>query len=237
MASADQRVNVGSDDSGVTVHVSGTSKGTGGHTSHAPARPRRPSGCARRLVPAAEPRYLRNGRPGPPMPPAPTLASRPYHVYCGSRYVTSIWVTPGAPSNATDLLAHLDFPVLHVGVNPTTGLTGLATWFWIDGYDGHPLTLTRSGDGISIDVEVSASALSWDFGDGTVVTAGYGRPYPQHSDVSHTYERRGTYTITVSYAFHARYRVNGGSWADIDPVDRVASLEYTVREVRSVLTA
>ena len=135
-----------------------------------------------------------------------------------------------------ELLARVDFPELRIGANPQPGLTGLPSWFWIEGYDGKPLVVRRAAPGITVDIEVRAGPLTWDFGDGTVVVAGYGRPYPEPSDVAHTYERRGTHTVTVRYAFTARYRVNGAAWAELDAVGRVASRTYPVREVRSLLT-
>ncbi len=129
---------------------------------------------------------------------------------------------------------------MQIVTNPQRPLTGLETWFWIDGYDGTPLTAAQAGFGISIDLEVGLTGVRWDFGDGTHLDAplgtGLGTAYPARSDVVHTYETRGTYTVGVAFTYTARYRLDGGEWIDLQAVARSVERPADVVEVRSLLT-
>ena len=174
--------------------------------------------------------------------PPPSPDHRPFHVLCGERYITTVWAIPRAAVAAIaqrvarQLLARVEFPTLEIGVNPTTGLAGLESWYWIDGYDGRPVTAARAEFGISIELEVRVSDVRWEFGDGTTVVAGLGERYPARSSVTHTYERSGAYTVGAGFGYRSRYRVDGGEWTDLEAVPRTAERSYDVREVRSALT-
>ena len=253
-AAAEERVNTLADDRGVTVHVVSQSTGAAGSTG---SRTRtstfssRPSGCRRSYVPADSPSYLHSGavyaapgwsEPAGPMPPAPSPVHRPYHVFCRDRYITSVWIAPPDALGATtagvvrELLARIEFPRVDIHVSPVPGLTGMASWFWLDGYTESPIGESRSALGISIDLELRAVGLSWDFGDGTTVVAGPGSAPPEPSSVQHVYERKGIYTVAVGFGWQVRYRVNGGAWTELDVVSRRVTRAYQVREIRSLLT-
>ena len=42
---------------------------------------------------------------------------------------------------------------------PDTGLVALPSWFWIDGYDGTPITASESLGGVTVEVEITAQAV------------------------------------------------------------------------------
>jgi hypothetical protein len=163
-------------------------------------------------------------------------------VFCRERYVTSVWIVPPDALGATtagvvrELLARIEFPRVDIHVSPVPGLTGMASWFWLDGYTESPIGESRSALGISIDLELRAVGLSWDFGDGTSVVAGPGSAPPGPSSVRHVYERKGTYPVAVGFGWKVRYRVNQGAWTDLEVVSRRVARTYEIREIRSLLT-
>jgi hypothetical protein len=212
------------------------------------------SGCLRRWVPTAYPTYLRRSPVRPdrlvrPMPPSPGPGYVAYHVFCGDAYVTSVWLPPSAfgaaapfvdvRAIAEELLRDLPYPPARIGASPESrGLTGLESWFWVEGYTG-PLRDAVDGLGMRVEVEATPASVRWDFGDGTVAVAGtLGRPAPARSDVVHTYEqrRRGSGApVRATVRLAARYRVDGGPWEALDPVFRTATRGYPVAESRAAL--
>ncbi|MGZ4803340.1 MAG: hypothetical protein ACXV9P_12100 [Acidimicrobiia bacterium] len=211
-------------------------------------------GCQRRWVPTKYPRYLRPrvGNPdihSTPMPPAPRPDYVAYFVYCDGTYLDSVWLLPSAFSptaGAVDVLAiaeqlvrDLPYPAATVGVSPEgRGLTGLESWFWVNGYSG-PLHDAVTGLGLRVEVEAVPGAVRWDFGDGTPPQAGtLGTAAPTRSDVVHTYETRSRATplsIHATVRLDVRYRVNDEPWQALDPVVRVATRAYPVAESRAAL--
>jgi hypothetical protein len=239
-AAADRNhVDAGTDDGGASVHVIERSisdgAGAGGNASG--------GGCARTYVATTGLFYkFPQARFDVPLGPAPSPFHQAFDVYCGSTYVATVWAIPQAAAAAIgaelarEMLARVEFPPARIATNPARGLTGLESWFWIDGTDGAPITLSRSEFGISVDLEVRLSGITWDFGDGTRVDAGLGRVFPAASDVTHTYEARGRRILRAAFRFTARYRVDGGPFVDLGPVPRTISRTYDVVEVRGLLT-
>lgn len=214
----------------------------------------RPADCRREWVLALAPVYLRpqpHGLPGEEfLPPPPSPDHRAYHVFCDGHYVTTVWLLPtqftAAPQGPTvrdlaeELVRDLPFPAAAVGVSPgSRGLTGLESWYWVEGYDGAALTDSVTGFGLTVDVEARPAAVRWDFGDGTEpADAGLGLPFPLRSTVTHVYERRSPaagFTVRVDFELAARYRVDGGDWIDLSSVTRSAQRTYPVVESRAQL--
>lgn len=177
--------------------------------------------------------------PPQPLPPAPSAQHRPFHVFCGTRYVNTVWwLAPTTVREAVrvahELIAHARYPSVHLGVNPVRGITGLATWCWA-APDPNPVLMLR-GNGPAIDIELRVTDLKWSFGDTPGTTAsGLGVPYPQPSPVAHVYERKGAYTVTGNVQVLGRY------WyeellEDVPGANPVAT-GYEVAEVRSLLHA
>ena len=210
-------------------------------------------GCRRRWVPAAAPFYLRKSRlrgdiRPVPMPPAPSEAHVPYHVYCDGDYITSVWLTPSQfqatppvdPRAMAERLARdLPYPPATIGVSPAArGLTGLESWFWVDGSRG-PISDAVEGFGLLVEVEAWPAAATWDFGDGSGPQRGsLGQPAPGRSEVRHAYERRSRgapFTVRATVRLDVRWRQNGGPWEPLPPVFRTATRAYPVAESRSVL--
>jgi hypothetical protein len=256
-ASADTTVGVSTDPAGAHVRLArrgtwielrapGGASGSGGSGAT--------TGCQRRWVPTKYPRFLNPGHVDPdihytPMPPAPSPDDIAYYVYCDGIYVTSVWLAPNAfapAAGAVDVLAiaeqlvrDLPYPDATVRVSPEgRGLTGLESWFWVDGYTG---TVRDAVDELGVHVEVEAvpASVRWSFGDGTPAQPGtLGVAAPARSDVVHTFEQRSrASSIRASVRLEVRYRVDGEAWQALDPVFRIAARTYPVAESRAALVA
>lgn len=190
-------------------------------------------------------------------------AAHPDHVFasvsCDDGFFAFIWIPVGTPAGATvqvvfvdddgvdpvaialELLNHLPIPDIAIDANPATGLVALPSWFWLDGYDGSPISSSDALPGVAVDVEVEPLVYRWSFGDGTTEdTASLGQRFPAESDIRHVYEQSslaagGAYVVTVEVTFSARYRVNGGAWEALEPITRSFSNDYPVQQLQSVL--
>ena len=167
----------------------------------------------------------------------------------------------------TDVLEDVPLPTARVRMNPDLGLVAVPTWFWVEGYDGRAFGVSRQinipaeiGDDVpvadvprddprrrptsmSIAVTVRPSRYEWSFGDGSrLVARTLGKPYPQASDVKHTYEESSLrspsgYTVGLTIEFAAEYRINGGAAQALPPILRSYESSYRVQEIQPVLTS
>lgn len=197
--------------------------------------------CTQDWRPAVPAAYLdADGSPSDPtrpLPPAPTAEHRAFHVFCGGRYVGTVWVAPrDTPSTVAtlgrDLVAGARYPSVRPAVNPTLGITGLASWFWATPDDA-PVRMLP-GNGPPIDVELRIDAVRWRFGDGTTASVlGFGVPHPAVSPVQHGFERTGTFTVEARVNLVGRVR---GEELDVElPGAHTVTLRHDVAQVRSLL--
>jgi len=197
----------------------------------------RPAASATFLTPAGTPT-----EPPEPLAAPPGLAYTPYHLFCGGRYITTAWRAPvnsvfESVRLAREIIAHAVSPTAQLGANPARGLTGLASWFWAEP-DAAPLLLVH-GNGPDLDVELRIDTVKWKFGDpesGANSASGLGARYPTPSPVAHTYERKGSYTVTADLVIAGRY------WYEelfdaLPPSTRTVTLRHDVVEIRSLLHA
>jgi hypothetical protein len=183
----------------------------------------------------------------------------PWTVQCDDGFFGVVWVPtdtnpanvqvvvgPPAPidpvSIAAELRDHLSVPNMAISANPGTGLVALPSWFWIDGYDGAPISSSDTLGGVTVEVQIVPQRYTWNFGDGTTLeTSSPGKPYPAQSDVQHAYEQSsfgagGAFAVTVEINFSAQYRVNGGAWQSLAAITRSFRSDYPVQQLQSVLT-
>jgi hypothetical protein len=203
-----------------------------------------PVRCTQDWRPASSPEYLTpTGDPTDPpqaLAAPPTPAFRPYHLFCDGQYITTLWRNPvssvfEAVRLAREIIAHAVYPAARLGVNPTRGITGLPSWFWAEP-DAAPLLMVH-GNGPDLDVELRVDTVRWRFGDPSSpanTATGVGARYPTPSPVAHTYERKGSYTITADLVLSGRY------WYEelfdaLPPSTRTATLRHDVVEIRSLL--
>ena len=166
-----------------------------------------------------------------------------------------------------DILQDVPLPTAKVRMNPDLGLVAVPTWFWLEGYDGRAFGASRRvnipaeiGADVSFDdvprddprrrptamtvtVTVRPSRYEWSFGDDTrLVASTLGKPYPQASDVKHTYEFSSLhspagFTVGLTIEFAAEYRINGGAAQALPPIRRSYESSYRVQEIQPVLTS
>jgi len=183
----------------------------------------------------------------------------PYGLYCDGSFQGIVWLPAEASATgvqvvadpgetvdpvslALSLLDRMPLPEMRIRFNPDTGLVALASWFWVEGYDGAPIRRTATLGPITVDVDVTPSSYRWSFGDGaSLETASLGKPYPQESDLRHTYERSslgagGAYQISLEITFAVQFSVNGGPSQPLAPIARSLSAPYPVQQAQSVLT-
>jgi len=196
-----------------------------------------PGAFALRITPSGDYREV-------PMDPAPGPEYRTYHVWCDDRFVASVWLRPeqfgvDPRAIAEELVRDLPYPAATVGASPDgRGLTGLESWFWVDGYSGAPIVDTVTELGMTVTVEAVPSMVAWDFGDGTTANdVGLGAPPPGRSSVVHTFEIRSrpAYRVRALIRLAVRWRLGAGPWQTLAPVVRTALRVYPVVESRAAL--
>jgi hypothetical protein len=183
----------------------------------------------------------------------------PYALYCDGAFQGIVWlpsttdpstvrvaVDPGGSVDsvalAQSLLSRIPLPEITIGVNPSTGLVALPSWFWVDGYDGAPITASASLGGVTVTVELTPDGYRWRFGDGgELATQSLGRRYPERSDLTHQYEQSslqagGAYTVRLEVTFRVRFLVSGGGAGELPPITRTYTADYRVQQAQAVLT-
>jgi PKD domain len=158
------------------------------------------------------------------------------------------WPGPGAPPpvapspsdiarSAFDRAISLA-PSPELSVAPADiGLTGLDSYFWLE---DPPTAISASAGVPGLTVTASASPVQfvWDFGDGNdKVTETSGTPWTPHSDgdISHLYETKGIYDLSVEVIWAASYRINGGPPTSLGYFSTSDTRTYPVREMVAVL--
>lgn len=174
-----------------------------------------------------------------------------YSIYCDGEHVGFTWrpIDPDRPPGPTpprEVAMHLreeiPMPQVTIRVNPETGLVGTESWFWVEGYEGAPITESTDAFGELVEVEASVDRYEWSFGDGkTQRSSSLGRPYPERSGVRHLYERSSArladgYQVQVRFLFSVRYRVAGGEWSQLPGITRTVSFRYPVKESQAVIS-
>ena len=87
-----------------------------------------------------------------------------------------------------------------------------------------PVVLSTMSLGQRVEVEATPAVWSFDFGDGVVVgpTRDPGGPYPVLTN-SHAYSAVGVFGVVVTTTYTGRFRVDGGSWQDVEGTASVTS--------------
>ena len=134
-------------------------------------------------------------------------------------YLIPYWslTAPAAPPEpetlAQQAFASMQLQAVRVGIVPearagSVGLVGMPNWMWVSAPDPQtfgPITRTASAGGWTVAATAKVATVSWDMGDGRVVTcAGPGTPYDvsygaeSSPDCGHTYTRQGDYTVRAT---------------------------------------
>ena len=108
---------------------------------------------------------------------------------------------PPPPPSALELFRQAPLPAPEVHVSPRVrGLVGLETWLWWGAdVDVPPLTVTAGEWSASIEVE--AASITWDLGNGDVLTSADPGHGPRRPALTYVYESQCDCTITLSVAW------------------------------------
>ena len=117
------------------------------------------------------------------------------------------------------------------------GLTGLDSYFWLA---DPPTTVSATAGvpGLPVTAQAVPVQFIWSFGDGQeLVTTNAGTRWTPYSKgaISHLYETKGIYDLSVSVIWAASYSVNGGSWTPIGNFSTSDARRYPVREMVALL--
>jgi hypothetical protein len=182
------------------------------------------------------------------VPAPPNEEARLYALYCDDEYRGLAWLgasdfaaTPTEPV-VQELVRRIEVLPAQLAVRPDTrGVTGIPSLFWVEGYDGEPISESLSAFGLTVQVQATMTDVVWDFGDGTPpVHAGLGEAWPQRSSVRHTYADPSTgsgFPVTVSVTLQPSFSVNGGAPVQLAPIVLTFTRAYLVREVQAVRNA
>ena len=138
---------------------------------------------------------------------------------------------------ANEASSRQPWPVLRFGVNPSVGLTGLPSWFWLSGSASMADAVASSGP-LTVSVRARLEGISWEFGDGLgYASLDLGQAYPAQSDIQHLYQT-DTYRVTNGYTVIAilrylvTYSVNNGPWKTLGVKTRPISQQYVVYQLQ-----
>jgi hypothetical protein len=210
-----------------------------GHANVTPAASSAPGPvtCLQQWRPATEPVALDpQGRPGgAPLPPAPSPAHQPFHVFCDDHYVATVWLarpttTVEAVRVAREVVARAEWPSVTLGVNPTVGITGIPGWFWAT---PEPAVTMFPGDGPGFTLDLHVETVRWTFGDGGSAS-GLGLAFPSASPVTHLWRRTGTYDVTATVVVAGRLRREELD-LPLPAGHHTRTLRHDVAQVRSLL--
>jgi hypothetical protein len=179
------------------------------------------------------------------VPEAPEGEARLYALYCDDEYRGLAWLGPSdfaaSPTEPVvqELVRRIEVLPAQLAVRPDTrGVTGIPSLFWVEGYDGEPISESLSAFGLTVQVQATMTDVVWDFGDGTPpVHAGLGEAWPERSSVQHTYADPSTgagHPVTVSVTLQPSFSVNGGAPTQLAPIVLTFTRSYVVREVQAV---
>jgi hypothetical protein len=240
--------SAGYDPNGISATASTQPTGSG-TTSTAPSYIYRP--VPGNSVPGACPTQ-NNGLVSNPCAGIPTSACPPaqtgYYVYDSNGNALGLVCVPNPTDSllppTTPEIALADqassrqpWPALKFGINPTAGLTGLPSWFWLSGSAAMPDAVASSGP-LTVRVQARLAGVSWEFGDGLGFdSVDLGQSYPVQSDIQHlyqtdTYRLSNGYTVVAILRYLVTYSVNGGPWNTLGVKTRPFSQQYLVYQLQ-----
>ncbi len=130
---------------------------------------------------------------------------------------------------------------------PRLGLTGFESWLWL--WPQPAVEVVRETYlGVDYEIRAVPVGVTWDFGDGATTSldggAGFGRPFPARSPVTHVYPSysRPGYAIHAAVRYDVSWRaLVGGSWLGpypLGPIVRDATpVLYPVMQAQPELIA
>lgn len=113
------------------------------------------------------------------------------------------------------------------------GLTGLRSFFWLD-HAPPTVWATASVPGVVVTAQAEPVTYGWSFGEGPArTTEDIGRAWSRRApgSISHTYEGRGRYRVSVEVIWQARWRIGSGRWMHLGYFSNSTERRYPVRQL------
>ncbi|WP_218617496.1 hypothetical protein [Cryptosporangium aurantiacum] len=139
-----------------------------------------------------------------------------------------------------------------IGVAPSTdgqGLVGLPVWLWteVTPETWGPLEQTTAVTGIAVTVRAEATSITWELGDGTVITCnGPGTPYDasygnaESPDCGHRYTKSsrsqadGVYTVTGTTHWNVVWQIVGTAETGVIATTAQSETQIRIDELQVV---
>jgi PKD domain-containing protein len=142
-----------------------------------------------------------------------------------------------APPTMEEVLDEAAIPQPAIAVNPSTeGITGMESWFWLTDVET-TVAVTAELAGYQVTTNLEAVAYRWTIGDEATHTSTSPGSEADPA-VRHTFDRKGTHTITVEMVWQGSYTYSGfGVDETVDGLEATTegSVDYTVVEIVSVV--
>lgn len=201
------------------------------------------------LVTTAWPPVVQGGaiiKPGTGFQAACPPGQTGYYVYDSSGQPLGTVCVPTATAGTPNELALAEaassrqpWPSLVVGVNPSKGLTGLSSWFWLTPPNASMPPASATAGPLTVTVRASLIDVLWNFGDGTEMDSGLnlGGAYPQQSGIEHTYQtdtyqQPAGYEVGATLRYSVWYSVNAGSWRFLGTKAKSYLFSYPVNQIQ-----
>lgn len=168
--------------------------------------------------------------------PAGVIVPDPTVPGCGPGSGRAAPVRPSAAALAAEAVRNVDLPVPEPWIAPGEAITGLRSYLEIGG--ARLDTPVVDLDGVVVRLEATVTDYQVDWGDGSPVRRGVvsrGGPFPS-GDVSHVYERAGTWTVRVRARWRVAWSTQGESGVIAEPLETDGAITgFRVREVQAVI--
>jgi hypothetical protein len=171
-----------------------------------------------------------------------------------SAYRPPMWIpdgqgaTPSPQELARQAYERLRLPTPEIHASPSgRQLVNLPTWLWLNQDGWHPQKATASVPGVSVTAMAVPQWMSWDMGDGAVVTCvGPGRPFPVGEnprsispDCGHTYRQgsqgrpNNAYPVVVTVHWTVTWS-GAGQGGTFPGLTSISAAEFTVDESQAL---
>ncbi|MGA8847735.1 MAG: hypothetical protein WB471_14065 [Nocardioides sp.] len=164
-----------------------------------------------------------------------------YDVFLAGEKVSEVCVTPQeatpppqvTPGRVLRAFRSLTWPQSDLIIQPPGGTTlvNFATNFYTENTAPARQRITLLGQDVLI--EATPTTYTWLHGDGsTQATDRPGRPYP-HLDVTHDYQRVGSFAPRLDTTYTGRYRLNSGPWTPIPETLTVSGAPQALQSIEA----
>lgn len=156
---------------------------------------------------------------------------------------------PDPETMAYEILAALQLEAPSMGIFPQpleedpdqVGYVGWNQWMWVEAPGPRtwgPISDSASERGYTVTLTATVDHITWDMGNGDVVSCEQGTPWESHltnnqpsPDCGYTYETMGRYTITATAHWQVEWSGIGQTGTIEMPLSRTATVEIAELQV------